>query len=143
LTGIETGYNFVNSITNNNPSSSQTGSFHTLFRGLLGGELVKEFNSPFHGSAFFKRITFDSQYRLRLLARDEAAIRVVRKMGKDTDVAEASSKPRHYVANTLTFTLTDYFGLSVKHEYGQLPPAYPFVDNKATVTLTVQLKTSR
>jgi hypothetical protein len=44
---------------------------------------------------------------------------------------------RHYVENSLNFTFNEYFGLSIKHEYRSLPPAFEFVDHKATVSLVV------
>lgn len=143
LMGIELGENVKNAITNNALTIPGKPS-GTLFRGLVGAEFVKQFNRPFGGaSLFLNRLTFDSQYRLRLLARDESSISVTRLMGKNVDVLGRSSKPRHYISNSVDIALTNYFGFSIRHEYGQLPPAFPFVDHKATVTLLIQLKQSK
>ena len=44
---------------------------------------------------------------------------------------------RHSVSNTLEINPNKYFGISIKHEYGSLPPAFEFVDHKATVGLAI------
>jgi hypothetical protein len=36
--------------------------------------------------------------------------------------------------------INDYWGLSVKHEYGALPPVFNFLDHKVSIGLTFKLK---
>jgi hypothetical protein len=46
---------------------------------------------------------------------------------------------REYISNTLNWQV-GLFAITLKHEYGSLPPAFEFVDHKATIGLTVMWK---
>ncbi len=75
---------------------------------------------------------------MRLLARDELFLET--RGHTDDPVPFFNRLARHYVENNIAFMLTDFTGITVKHQYGSLPPAYKFMDHRVSVELTFQAK---
>ena len=123
--GIEAGHNFKNNINSN--------GFGTIFRGLLGAQAGKLF-TPHQPVAGISKIKLTSQYQVRLLEDDEVITRSIH--GKL--VPFVGHQARNWVSTELDFMFTDNFGLTLRHDYGSLPPAYVFIENRATVGFTVQ-----
>lgn len=123
--GIEYGHNFKNNI---NPNG-----FGTVFRGLLGAQLMRIYTAP-KALSPLKTIKLSSQYQARLLEDDEVITRSVH--GKL--VPYKGHQTRNWVSTEIDFMFTSNFGLTLKHDYGALPPGYVLIENRATVGITIQ-----
>jgi len=124
-TGIETGHNFRNNIDPN--------GFGAVFRGLLGAQAAKIF--PLDPSAkFVKKVKLTSQYQLRLPAYDEVITRSVH--GKL--VPSRGHQARNWVTTEIDLMFTDQFALTLKYDYGALPPGFVLINSRATVGFTFQ-----
>jgi hypothetical protein len=86
------------------------------------------------------KISLTSSYTARIPTTDEVFIET-RHTAKP--VPELTSNTRNYIQNTLTFMLTDYVGIQIKHQYGSLPPAFSFVQNSGSIGLVFALKETR
>lgn len=84
----------------------------------------------------FSRITFDTEYKLRLMRDFEPFTEKI----DGEKVTTLTKKPRHYVGSDLNLLFSPAYGLSLKYRYGSLPPAFNFVDHKISVGFTLQLK---
>lgn len=84
----------------------------------------------------FNRVTFNTQYRLRLLRDFEP---FTEKVGGE-EVTTLTKRPRHHVSSDLNLLFSPAYGLTFKYMYGSLPPAYNFVDHKVSVGFSLQLK---
>jgi hypothetical protein len=129
--GVEAGHNFRNVVTPDGRG---------VFRGVIGGTFLFRFNPKIPG---FKGVELSSAYKLRLPAIDEVFTSTKMVNGKAVDVPFLSSKPRHYIKEQLDFKLTDAFSLTLKHEYGAIPPAFRMADHKASVGFTYSLRQTR
>lgn len=123
--GIEAGDNFKNNVDRN--------GFGTIFRGLLGAQAEKIF-VPNEKLKALNQIKITSQYQVRLLAEDE----VITKAVHGVLVPYVGHQARNWVSTELDFMFTKNFGLTLKHDYGALPPGFVFVENRGTVGFTVQ-----
>lgn len=130
--GVEAGHNFHNAVTPN------TG--RGVFRGVIGGSFLFRFNPKIPG---FKGVELSSAYKLRLPAVDEIFTSTKMVNGKAVDVPFLSTKPRYYIKEQLDFKLTDAFSLTLKHEYGAIPPAFRMADHKASVGFTYSLRQTK
>ena len=83
-----------------------------------------------------KRIDFATEYKLRLLETAEPFTVTI----DDNKITTLEKKPRHYVGSNLDFMFSDALGISLKYQYGSLPPAFSFVNHAASVGLTFKLK---
>jgi hypothetical protein len=122
--GIEGGKNFKNNI---NPNG-----FGPVFRGLLGAQAAYIFF--FNPHSTLKEIKIGSQYQVRIPEYNEVITRSVH--GKL--VPFEGHQARNWVSTEVDFMFTSNFGLTLKHDYGALPPGYVFIENRATIGLTVQ-----
>jgi hypothetical protein len=129
-TGIETGHNFKN---NMNPDG-----FGTVFRGLLGAQLARVYTAP-KSMRPVKTVKFSSRYQARILADNEVITRSVH--GKL--VPYAGRQTRNWVSTELDFMFTDNIGITLKHDYGELPPGFIVIENRATVGFTIQSSPSK
>jgi hypothetical protein len=50
----------------------------------------------------------------------------------------AGTQARHYLSTDLDFMFSKTFGLTMKYEYGALPPAFIFLDSRASIGFTFQ-----
>lgn len=85
---------------------------------------------------FFNRITFDTEYRLRLPRQAEPFTEKI----EGEKVTTLTKKPRHYVGSDLNLLFSPAYGLSLKYRYGSLPPAFSFVNHKVSLGFTLQVK---
>jgi hypothetical protein len=127
--GFEAGHNFHNAVTAN------TGG--NILRGVVSGNLLYRFNPKLPG---FKSAELNSAYTLRLPAKDEIFTSTKIVDEKPVDVPFFHTKPRHYIKQELSLKVTGLLSLSLKHEYGALPPAFRMVDHKASIGLTFSLR---
>jgi hypothetical protein len=85
----------------------------------------------------FKKINLSSNYTARIPTTDELFLET---RHQKTPLPMLTSNTRHYLQNDLQFMATDYFGFEIKQQYGSLPPAFSFVDNRVSIGLVFQLK---
>jgi hypothetical protein len=124
-TGIEAGDNLKNNIDPN--------GFGAIFRGMLGAQ-AEWIYTPREENKTLKQIKVTSQYQVRLLAFNEVTTRSVH----GVLVAHEGHQARNWVSSEIDFMFTKNFGLTLKHDYGSLPPGYVFTENRGTVGFTVQ-----
>ncbi|MEO8597559.1 MAG: hypothetical protein ABI759_29845 [Candidatus Solibacter sp.] len=123
--GTEGGSNFRNSL---NPDGY--GGILRTWAGASNAFILRKLGG-------FERITIGSSYDIRLPYKRELFNH------PDADgnaVYSLSRKARHYLTNAVTFGINDYWGLTVKHQYGSLPPAFNFTDHKISMGLTYKFK---
>jgi hypothetical protein len=127
--GLELGSNLKNGFNAANPGGGDGSGF--FLRGVPSGQffLIIPTSSP------NRAIHFTSTYSLRLPARDEVFFRAHDHLDA---VPALGTNPRHYIKNELTFMVTDYFGFTLQHRYGSLPPAFNFTDHKFSVGVEFQ-----
>lgn len=119
LAGFEGGHNYKNNIT-----SDGLGAF---WRWLVGADAYV------HARAHpLDEIMFSLEWRLRLLRDAEMFSRGIDELLTD--------KPRHHLRSSIDFMLSKAVGLSLKYEYGSLPPAFQFVDDKLSVGFILKIK---
>jgi len=115
-----------------------TAEGNLIARPFAGGD----FNLVFDvNKGYLKNISLESYGVRRWLLRDEVDVDTD-KSGKITAI-NSNTKPKDYVKNSLTFGLSDYWGLTLSHEYGRLPPIYKLLDNKMTVGLTYKVSLNK
>lgn len=126
--GLEFGTNVKNGIE---PDGSGT-----LLRGVAGADLSIRFQLPRNFTGI-KKILLSSAYRARIPTSSEISTNTVVSAGstKPKDVFSLSTSTRHHVQNELDFMFTDAWGITIKHEYGRIPPAFRLVDNTTGVGL--------
>jgi hypothetical protein len=78
------------------------------------------------------KITWSTIYTARVLMTREPFIDHRR-----NPAGSMARGTRHHLENSVDLSFNDYVSLTVKHEFGSLPPAFEFVDHKATVGLVV------
>ena len=127
--GLEAGNNFRNSLNENGYGgfvrSLGGARNYFIFRKVLGLE----------------RIQLTTDYEVRLPNKAELfSNSTVRVNGQDIRVYRYTRNARHHLTDDLSFMINQYWGLSVKHEYGSLPPVFNMVDHKVSVGLTFKLK---
>jgi hypothetical protein len=127
--GAEFGDNLTNAVLR--------GGSGAILRGVGGGSLVATYQPKLKG---LSKISVSSNYILRQPAFDEVFTRTRLVAGTAVDMPTMSSQARHHVANALSFTLAEPFSLTIKHEYGDVPPAFRFIDHKTSVGLTIMLR---
>jgi hypothetical protein len=112
--------------------------FGTVFRGLLGAQLARVYTAP-KSMRPVKTVKFSSRYQARILADNEVITRSVH--GKL--VPYAGRQTRNWVSTELDFMFTDNIGITLKHDYGELPPGFIVIENRATVGFTIQSSPSK
>lgn len=126
--GMEFGDNFRDDFTVTN--NKGLGGFA---RGVPGAAAYLVVPHVLH----FKKITLASTYTARIPTTDELFLET-RHTSKP--VPMLASNTRNYLQDDLQFMLSDYVGFEIKQQYGSLPPAFSFVDNRVSIGLVLQLK---
>lgn len=54
------------------------------------------------------------------------------------NLVSVGTNPRDYVWTKFEFDFTDYFGLTLGHDFGELPPVYTKVSNKYSIGLVIK-----
>jgi hypothetical protein len=130
--GIETGDNIENAVRRD--------GLGYILRGYAGADFAGVANVP--KSWHLKGITLASSYRVRVPSTSEVFTRTKTNAttGKTVDVPFLSTQARHHLQSELDFNLSDSFSITVKHEYGEMPPAFRLVDNSVTIGLKIALQ---
>lgn len=127
--GVEFGDNLTNSV-----SSDGSGA---VFRGVAGSTLDWVLKP---GLSYLSKVSISTNYTVRLPAFDEVFTLTKMVAGKSVDVPMLSSQARHHLTSELDFTIIDPVSFAIKYEYGDLPPAFRFIDHKVSVGLTVMFQ---
>jgi hypothetical protein len=53
-------------------------------------------------------------------------------------LTSVGTNPRDYVTTKVEYDFVDYFGITVQHDYGELPPVFTRVKNKYTIGLVLK-----
>ena len=120
VAGFEGGHNYKNNIT--------TDGIGGFWRWLVGADAYIHARK----AAVFHEITFSLEWRLRLPREAEMFSRGIEQ--------SLTTKPRHHVQSSIDFMLSKVVGISLKYEYGSLPPAFKFVDDKLSVGFILKIK---
>ena len=129
--GLTTGTNISNAL---NADGSGT-----VFRGLAGASLTFNIKTKW---VYLSQTAVTSNYTARIPAIAEifTNTRFNSATGKSTDLPLNSSQVRHHLTNQIDFTIAKPFSITIKHEYGELPPVFRHIDNKVSVGLTVMFQ---
>jgi len=127
--GLELGTNIKN--------GSQPSGSGTIFRGVAGVDLSARFLPP--KSFIFTKVLLSASYRARMPAFSEISTNTITLPGnsKPQDVFSLSSATRNHIQSELDFMFTDAWGITLKHEYGRIPPAFRLVNNTASIGLVL------
>lgn len=125
--GVEGGRNFKNAV---DPDGSGG-----IFRLNLGA--AAHFVALAPGK--FKRIFINADYFVRLPQRREIFIE---KIGDD-DVFTLRKRARHLVAADVDLMFSDAFGITIKYQYGSMPPSFKLMDHKVSAGFTMKLRQNR
>jgi len=125
--GLEFGTNSKNGLE---PAGSGV-----IFRVVAGADLTARYLPP--KSFIFKKVLLSASYRVRIPAFSEISTDTRTPPGstKSTDTYSLSSAARNHIQSELDFMFTDAWGITLKHEYGRIPPAFRLVDNTASIGL--------
>jgi hypothetical protein len=118
------------------PLNSTEGSL--IARPMAGADLNLVFDL---NKAYLKNVALEANGGRRWLLRNEVGVDTD-KSGK-TIAVNSNTKPKDYIKNSITFGITEYWGITFSHEYGQLPPLYKLAKNKMTVGLTYKAVLNR
>lgn len=123
MVGFETGTNL---------KAQQAGTYPGgLLRGTFGMRLVMTF---IQSSKAKPVVSIESNYIRRLLLNPEPVYTQDSK--GNLVLSSVGTNPRDHVDLKATYALTQYVGLSLGYEYGELPPVFTKVDNKYTFGIT-------
>jgi hypothetical protein len=127
IVGFDWGHNFQNAL--------QPDGSGLMARALAGGDFVLTYSTK---RAFRYSFTVSSSWRGRYpLRKGIDTTSVYNPSKQDFDFTfQVTRKPRNDVSSKFTWKWTEYFGLTVSHELGALPPLYNYVDHSVTVGLT-------
>ena len=119
--GLEFGTNLKNGV-----DASGSG---TILRAVAGADFSARYLLP-QGYGV-KKILLTSSYWARIPAFSEISTNTMVPAGstKPKDIFSLSTSIRNHVQNELDFMFTDAWGITIKHEYGRIPPAFRLVDN--------------
>jgi hypothetical protein len=111
----------------------------TIFRGVAGVDLSARI-IPRKNIAV-KKMLISASYRVRIPAFSEISTNTETVPGstKVIDVYHITTAARNHVQSELDFMFTNSWGITLKDEYGRLPPAFRLVDNSASVGLVVMV----
>lgn len=126
--GIDFGSNLSNAI---NPNGSGL-----VFRGLAGNSLDTRWKTPWKN---LSQLEVTANYTVRLPATDEVFtnLHYISATGKTVSIPTYSTQARHHLTDELDITLQKPIVLTIKHEYGELPPGFRKVDNKISIGITL------
>jgi hypothetical protein len=125
--GLEFGTNTKNGL---DPNGSGT-----ILRGVAGADISARFLLP--KTFFIKKVMLSSSYRARIPAFAEISTNTVMVPGSTNpkDIYSLSTATRNHVQSELDFMFTDAWGITLKQQYGRIPPAFRLVDNTASAGL--------
>lgn len=125
--GLEVGTNTKNGLEANGSG--------VIFRGVMGVDLSVRYQPS--KSFVLKKVLLSASYRARIPAFSEISTNTVMLPGstKATDIFSLSSVARNHVQSELDFMFTDVWGITLKDEYGRIPPAFRLVENNASIGL--------
>jgi len=128
--GIETGTNLSNAL-----NSSGSGF---VFRGELGSSVSFKVKTKW---SFLSAIGITSSYTARIPATSEIFTNThyISATGKTVSLYSLSTQTRHHLKDELDFTVAKPISITIKHEYGELPPGFRTIHNKVSIGLTVML----
>jgi hypothetical protein len=129
IVGLEAGHNFHNAVT---PDSGGG-----VVRGVAGASLLFRFNPKLPG---FKGLELSSAYTLRLPLVREVFTLTNKVNGQDVDAPFLGKNPRHYVKTEGSLKVTDAFALTLKYEYGAIPPVFRKQDHKVTMGFSYSIR---
>jgi hypothetical protein len=129
--GIETGTNLSNAI---NPNGSGF-----VFRGEAGSSISFKIKSK--KWKVLSQISMTSNYTARIPAVSEIFTNThyISETGKTVSLYSMSTQTRNHLKDELDFTVAKPLSITVKHEYGELPPGFRTIHNKVTIGLTLML----
>jgi hypothetical protein len=108
-----------------------------ILRGVPGAAAWLTFLKP----GPFEEIALGSSYEVRLPVNDELFLDT--RLHTTDPVPFLRTQARHHLENNISFGLTKAFALTVKHEYGSLPPVFSLVQHRVAVGFTWQLTQKR
>jgi hypothetical protein len=128
--GLEIGSNLSNAIA--------AGGSGSVFRGLMGSAFNSTLKTPWK---YLSQFGITASYSVRLPATDEVFTNThyISETGKTVTLPLYSTQARHHLTDELDITLQKPIALTIKHEYGELPPGFRKVDNKISIGLTLML----
>jgi hypothetical protein len=90
---------------------------------------------------FLSQIGITANYNVRLPSTNEVFtnLHYISATGKTISLPVYSTQARHHLTDELDITLQKPLALTIKHEYGELPPGFRKIDNKISIGLTVML----
>ena len=129
--GIETGTNLSNGLS---PDGSGF-----VFRGELGSSV--SFKVKPKNWKVLSQIGITSSYTARIPATAEIFTNThfISATGKTVTLYTMSTQVRNHLKDELDFTVAKPVSISIKHEYGELPPGFRTIHNKVSIGLTVML----
>src|SRR5208337_1424633 len=128
--GFEAGSNLSNGLSTNGSGG--------VFRGLAGSSFDASI-SP--NLSFLSKISLSATYAVRIPALPEVFTpTTLNNKGQTVDVPVLSTQARHHVTDELDFTFSKPFALTIKHEYGEVPPVFRVVDHKVSIGLTIMFQ---
>jgi hypothetical protein len=130
-TGIETGTNLSNALMH--------GGSGFVFRGEAGTMLNLTIKTKWK---YLSQIGITSNYTARIPAVDEIFTNThfISATGKTVSLYSLNTQTRNHVKDELDLTVAKPFSITIKHEYGELPPGFRTVRNQVSIGLTVQLQ---
>jgi hypothetical protein len=119
----------------NTENGLQPSGSGTILRGVAGADFSARFIPP--KSLVVKKVLLSATYRVWIPAFPEISTNTVMVPGstKAKDIYSLSSAARNHVQSELDFMFTEAWGITLKDDYGRIPPAFRFVDNSASVGL--------
>jgi hypothetical protein len=131
ILGVDWGKNFQNAL--------QPDGSGLIARGLAGADFVLTYKTK---KAFRYSFTLSSSWRGRFPWRKEIdTTSVYNPATADFDYTfQVTRKPRNHISSSFEWKWTEYFGISVTHELGALPPLFNYVDNSVTIGFTFSAK---
>ena len=128
--GLEIGTNLSNSIA--------SGGSGFVFRGLIGASFSGSLKLPWKNVS---QLEITVNYNVRLPTTNEVFTNThfISATNNTVTLPIYSTQARHHLTDELDVTLQKPIALSIKHEYGELPPGFREVDNKVSIGITVML----
>ena len=128
--GIETGSNLSNALM---PDGSGF-----VLRGEVGTSFSLKVKTPWK---VMSAIVVSAAYTARIPAVDEIFTNThyISATGKTVSLYTTSTQVRNHLKDEIDFTIAKPVSVTIKHEYGEVPPGFRTIHNKVTVGLTVML----
>jgi hypothetical protein len=127
IAGFDWGHNFQN--------AAQPDGSGLMARGLAGADFAITYKPK---KPFLYSLSVSSSWRGRYLFEKEVDTTSVYSPAKQDFVYAfgLSSKPRNHISSKLDWKWTDFFGLTITHELGAVPPLFNYVDHSVTIGFT-------